>query len=105
MNALRLTLQNLREILIAIDQLANVVLCTIGLERAWSDETLSSHCWRAYRGGKPWGRILMPLIDWLFSWQAVDVEIKDEAGVPIKGHCRRAFQKERARDYLPPEYR
>lgn len=32
--------------------------------------------------------------------------MKDEAGVPIKGRCRRrAFEKELAREYLPPEYR
>lgn len=105
MNVIRLTLLNLREILVALDQLANVLLCTIGLQRAWSDETLSAHCWRAYRDGKPWGRIFMPPIDLLFSWQAVDPSIKDENGVPIKGHCQRAFGKERARDYLPPEYR
>lgn len=47
----------------------------------------------------------MPMIDWLFSWQKLDPVFKDEAGNPITGHCRRAYEKEKARDYLPPEYR
>jgi hypothetical protein len=103
--ALVLTLLNLREFLIAVDQGLNVVVCILTMRRAWSDETLSAHCWRSYKEGKLWGRFLMPPIDWLFSRQAVDPSIKDEAGQPIKGHCRRAYEKEKARDYLPPEYR
>jgi hypothetical protein len=109
MNFLRakfqITLANLREVLIAIDQLGNVLLCTIGFQQSWSDETLSAHTWRLYRDGKPWGRILMPVIDWMFSWQKSDPAFTDEAGNVITGHCHRAYLKEKQRDYLPPEYR
>jgi hypothetical protein len=109
MNSIRakflLTLANLREILIAIDQLGNVLLCTLTMEQSWSDETLSAHTWRMYRDGKPWGRIFMPPIDWMFSWQSQEEVFLDENGQPITGHCRRAYMKERARDYLPVEYR
>lgn len=102
---LLLTLRNLRELAVSLDQALNVVICTLGLQQGYSDETMSAHCWRAYRDGKPWGRLLMPPIDWLFSWQANDPQYRDADGNVITGHCRRAYEKERARDYLPPEYR
>jgi hypothetical protein len=103
--ALLLITHNLRELLIAIDQAGNVIVCTLTLQTGYSDETLSAHCWRAYRDDKPWGRILMPPIDWLFSWQKPDPKYRDEQGNVITGHCRRAYLKEQARDYMPPEYR
>ena len=102
---LRIVLLNGRELLVAIDQALNVIVCTITLQTGYSDETLSAHCWRSYRDGKVWGRLFMPPIDWLFSWQKADPQFKDEAGNVITGHCRRAYCKEKARDYLPPEYR
>lgn len=103
--ALLLTLLNLRELLVALDQFFNVIVGLLTLRQAWSDETLSAHCWRSYRDGKLWGRILMPPIDWMFSWQKPDPVFVDEAGEPIKGHCRRAYAKELARMYSPPEER
>jgi hypothetical protein len=98
-------LLNLRELLVALDQFLNVLVCLIGGQIGYSDETLSAHCWRVYRDGKPWGRILMPPIDWMFSWQKADEQYTDEEGAVITGHCRRAFMKEKARSYLPPDYR
>lgn len=103
--ALALALLNLREILIAIDQLLNVLLCTVGFRRGWSDETLSAHAWRAAKEGRPWGRVFLPVIDWLFSWQKPDPAFKEHDGTVITSHCHRAFLKERERDYLPPIYR
>jgi hypothetical protein len=103
--ALVLTLLNFRELLVAIDQCLNVLVCVITMRTGYSDETLSAHCWRSYRDGRIWGRLFMPMIDWLFSWQKLNPVFKDEAGNPITGHCRRAYEKEKARDYLPPEYR
>jgi hypothetical protein len=105
MQYLRTLLLNLRELLIAVDQCFNVLVCLIGFQRGYSDESLSAHAWRAYRDGKPWGLLLMPPIDLLFFWQKPDPSYVDERGKPVEGHCRRAFLKERDRAYLPPEYR
>lgn len=103
--ALILIGHNLREFLIALDQALNVVVCALTMQVGYSDETLSAHCWRAYRERKVFGRFFMPPIDWLFSWQKPIPEFLDETGAAITGHCRRAYCKEKARDYLPPEYR
>jgi hypothetical protein len=100
-----LFLRNLREFLVALDQALNVIVCMLTWQQAFSDETLSAHCWRSYRDGKIWGRILMPPIDLLFSWQKADPQFKDEKGNVITGHCRRAYCKEKARLYMPVEYR
>jgi len=71
------------QLFIAVYQLLNVLVTP--LQRgAWADETLSSRACRMDRDGKPWGRIWRPVIDVLFFWQGV-------------GHCRRAFDNERAR--------
>jgi hypothetical protein len=90
---------------IALDQALNVVIGTLTGRVAYSDESMSAHCWRSYRDGKVWGKLLMPPIDWLFSWQKADPTITDATGEPIKGHCQRAYRKELERRYLPPEYR
>lgn len=98
-------LLNLRELLVALDQALNVLVCLIGGRVGYSDETMSAHLWRCYRDGLFWGRVCMPPVDWLFSWQKLVPEFLDENDQPITGHCRRAYEKEKARDYLPPEYR
>lgn len=78
---------------IAIDQLCNVLITP--LQRgAWADETMSARAWRMDRAGKPWGRVLRPVIDALFSWQRAP-----------GGHCYRAYERELARVHLPPELR
>jgi hypothetical protein len=71
------------EVAIALDQLANAIL------GGYSDETISARCWRL-RAARPYSW-LQPLIDRLFFWQ-VD-------------HCRSAYESERRRSQLPPEYR
>jgi hypothetical protein len=90
-------LHNVREFLVAFDQMANVLVSMLTFRRGYSDETLSAHAFRSYRDGKVWGRIFLPIIDFLFSWQ------KQEPGV--SGHCHGAYLKEKARAYLPAEYR
>lgn len=89
---------------VALDQALNVIVGTLTGRQAYCDESLSAHCWRSYRDGKVWGKLFMPPIDLLFSWQKPDPEITED-GVPIEGHCRRAYMKEKMRRYMPPEYR
>jgi hypothetical protein len=79
------------QLFIACDQLVNVLLTPLQ-SGAYADETLSSRAYRMDQAGKPWGRILRPLIDALFRWQ-------------VPNHCRAAYQKERDHIHLPPEFR
>lgn len=69
----------MKQILIAVDQLANAVL------GGWADETLSSRAWRENR------RCLVAIIDGLFFWK--------------KRHCEASYISERQRLQLPPEFR
>ncbi|SEJ46842.1 hypothetical protein SAMN05216201_10993 [Pseudomonas linyingensis] len=71
-------------LLIAIDQLVNVLLA------GWPDETLSSRAYRMDGRKRRWS-LARRVIDGLFFWQA--------------DHCRRAFESERERRHLPPEAR
>jgi len=81
--------QRLLNLLIALDQLAWVVL-TIG--NGQPDETISAAAWRMEQQGKLAGRFLRPLIDLLF-W-------------PIeRDHCRRSFESEMLGQQLPDTYR
>ena len=76
---------------IAVDQLINVLITPLHPE-AWADETLSSRAYRMYMKKRPWGLLLKPLIDALFS--------------PLeKDHCYKAFVSEREGRQLPPEAR
>ena len=72
--------------LIAIDQLLNVLIAL-----GEPDETLSSVAWRMERDGKPWGRIMRPVIDTLFWWDPQ--------------HCFTSYLAEKKRNHLPTEYR
>ena len=81
--------QRILNILIAIDQLAWVLL-TLG--KGHPDETISAAAWRMERQGKIAGRVLRPLIDLLFR--------------PIeKDHCRKSFESEVRGAHLPAAYR
>lgn len=73
-------------VLLALDQLANVVLCN-----GDPDETMSATSYRMHRDGRFWG-FMMPVIDLLFWWQG-------------PGHCFNAYLKELARTQYPDEYR
>lgn len=78
--------QRLLNLLIAVDQLA-YVLITLGA--GMPDETMSAAAWRTERDGKLLGRLFRPLIDALF-W-------------PIeREHCRNAYLAEVRRAQLPP---
>ena len=81
--------QRILNILIAIDQLAWVVL-TLGAGHP--DETISAAAWRMEQQGKIAGRVLRPLVDLLFR--------------PIeKDHCRKAWLSEVQRSQLPSDYK
>lgn len=79
------------QLFIAVDQLLNVLVTPLS-DGAWADETLSSRAYRMWVKGRPWGRIWMPVIDWLFSWQ-------------MPRHCHAAYLSERKRAQAPPETR
>ena len=68
---------SLKQIAIAVDQLANTLL------GGMADETLSA---RAHRTGSVWE----PVIDALFFWQAY--------------HCFESYLSEKERKQLPKEY-
>ena len=69
----------MKQILIAVDQLANAMI------GGWADETLSSRAWREDR------RRLVAFIDFLFFWE--------------ENHCEASYISERQRLQLPPEFR
>ena len=73
-------------VLLALDQLANVVLCN-----GSPDETMSAVSYRMHRDGRFWG-FMMPVIDLMFWWQG-------------PRHCYNAYRKELARVQYPEEYR
>lgn len=72
----------IKQILIAIDQLFNALLC------GYADETLSA---RAYRERYTGLKYAYHFINFLFFWQA--------------NHCRAAYENEMNRKQLPTEYR
>lgn len=81
------------QVFIAGDQFINALIPPI-YTLSWADETMSARIYRAARRGKLAGRLLMPVVDKVFSyWQR------------IPNHCEAAYLKERARANLPPEYR
>lgn len=84
------------QLLIALDQVANCLITPLS-GGVWADETLSCRAYRMWRDGKPWGRIAMPVIDFLFAWQTLP-----EGAI---GHCHGAYIKERQKYNHPPEMR
>lgn len=80
--------QRLLNVLIALDQLAWVVL-TLG--KGYPDETISAASWRMEQQGKWAGKVLRPLIDLLF--------------LPLeKDHCYLSWLSEVRGKQLPPSY-
>ena len=72
----------MRQVLIALDQLANAILA------GHADETLSARAYRLSRDrGRHWPR---RVIDALFFWEP--------------GHCEKSYQSERLRRHLPFDY-
>ena len=74
----------LLRLLLAIDQLLNVLICN-----GEPDETASSACWRMERDGRFWG-FMRPVIDRLFWFQP--------------GHCQRAYEAELLRQQYADEF-
>lgn len=68
-----------------VDQGFNVLLL------GSADETLSSRAWRAYAKDRIFGKIMCPLIDFIFFWQS--------------SHCYEAYKSEVERKQLPREFR
>ena len=81
--------QRILNLLIALDQLAWVVL-TLG--KGYPDETISAALWRMEQQDKIAGRVFRPLVDLLF--------------LPIeKDHCYKAWLSEVQRSQLPSAYK
>ncbi len=66
----------------------------------YAEETISAHLHRRQQEGTVWGRLLAPTVNLLFA-----LFQRDERGRVIRDHCRRAYEREMNRYYLPPEYR
>lgn len=76
-----------KEVLIAFDQLANVLFFWWLPGGCWADETISARAWRI-RKDAPW---LYRVIDGLFFWSS--------------NHCLQSYRSEQLRKQLPNEYR
>lgn len=81
--------QYLLNVLIALDQLANVLLAGA------PDETLSARAYRAAEGGKVLGLILRPSIDFLFLVLSFGRD---------NDHCATAYASEVQRRQYPHAY-
>lgn len=73
-------------LLIAIDQLLNVLVCN-----GEPDETMSSAAWRMEQQGRFWG-FMRPVIDFLFS------------GLE-KNHCQGAYESELMRRQYAKDFK
>lgn len=76
----------LHQVVVAIDQVFNALI-----PGGWADETLSSRAHRMAVKGHRWFGWTAGAINGLFFWQ--------------KDHCRSAYESERLRRHLPPEFR
>ena len=76
----------MKQLLIALDQLANTVVWIKGDGFGYADETLSARAWRLRHQSGAWRRI-----DRLFFFD--------------KDHCRTSYESEVRRKHLPAEYR
>jgi len=76
----------IKQVLIAFDQLVNALF------GGWADETLSAHVFRLARDQNRLGICLCNILDFIFlPWG--------------ENHCRKAYESERNRSQLSPEYR
>lgn len=78
-------MKQILQILIALDQLFNTLLC------GYADETLSARAWRTEQSGRILGRIFRPLIDLLFFFDS--------------NHCYKAYLSEIQKRQFPRQYR
>jgi len=77
------------QLLIAIDQLANVLLL------GHADETLSARAWRTEQKGRIFGRITRPVIDVLAIVLTLGYD---------DNHCYESYMSEMQRRQLPAAY-
>jgi len=86
---MKLTFQRrILHLLIALDQF---IFSVISLGAAWPDETISAACWRLERDDKRIGRIMRPILDFLFR--------------PLEtNHCYHSYMSEVKGSHLPDEY-
>ncbi len=76
--------KRLKQVGIAFDQLINAIAA------GWADETISARAHRRSEDKVKWYRV-KKFINTIFFWQ--------------EDHCRRAYESERERLHLAPEYR
>ncbi len=81
---------NLWQLLIAIDQLLNVIFGLIIFDKSSADETLSSRAYRSHMAGYWYGTLAMRVIDTIFFF--------DKQG-NVK-HCELSYWEEQER-YTP----
>ena len=82
-------LHNVKQLLIALDQLANVLIGLVCGYRSWADETLSAKAYRLeLERGRSWAR---KLIDFLLWFDA--------------DHCRTSYESEVNKRQMPPSMR
>lgn len=75
----------MKQLLLALDQLANTVIWIKGDGFGMADETLSARAWRLRAQSGAWKRI-----DWLFFFDP--------------DHCRTSYEAELERKHLPAHY-
>lgn len=77
----------LKQLLISIDQVFNVLVWMPGDGFGCADETLSARSWR--------------LRERVGLWRWIDAAFRPW----VADHCRLSYESELARRHLPPEYR
>jgi hypothetical protein len=80
----------IKQLLIAIDQVFNVLLYIPSDGFGYADETLSARIWRNQNKNRFY-KVALVVVNGLFFWQA--------------NHCRGAYFAELMRKHLPREYR
>lgn len=82
-------LHNLGQLLIALDQLANVLIGLVCGYRSWADETLSAKAYRLeLERGRTWARKLIDTLLWF-----------------DKDHCKESYESEVLKRQMPPSMR
>ncbi len=81
----------IKQLGIAVDQVANVLIGLFLPSGGWADECISARAWRCQDDA--WG--------WRMAYIVIDI-----IAMPFeRDHCRRAYESEKARRQMPPEYR
>lgn len=89
--------QKIWQLLIALDQLVNVIASLLLPWSAigWADETISARAWRLEQYSA-WWRAARVVIDWTFAVLSFGKE---------RDHCQNSHLSEQVRAHLPPAYR